>query len=148
MVRASLRSYVGKPSSAYGWSGGFSPGSLVFAHLWWTISSIYVKYSWKGRKTEIKKKKKKKFYPYNPSIQSMPKGYIVSVGSVCLSVLLSFPPSIRLIPSVNTCYNQVLLQSFLIMFISAATSETIHILYGGTWEGSLRFYIYGPLGRG
>ena len=27
------RSHVGKPSSAYGWSGGFSPGSPVFAHL-------------------------------------------------------------------------------------------------------------------
>ena len=26
-------SYVGKPSSVYGWSGGFSPGSPVFAHL-------------------------------------------------------------------------------------------------------------------
>ena len=33
VVRASLGSYVGKPSSAYGWSGGFSPGSPVFAHL-------------------------------------------------------------------------------------------------------------------
>ena len=29
-----LRSgHVGKPSSAYGWSGGFPPGSPVFAHL-------------------------------------------------------------------------------------------------------------------
>ena len=33
VVRAWLGSYVGKPSSAYGWSGGFSPGSPVFAHL-------------------------------------------------------------------------------------------------------------------
>ena len=33
VVRAQLRSYVGKPSSAYGWSGGFSPGTPVFAHL-------------------------------------------------------------------------------------------------------------------
>ena len=33
VVRASLRSHVGKPSSADGWSGGFSPGSPVFAHL-------------------------------------------------------------------------------------------------------------------
>ena len=33
VVRASLRSHVRKPSSAYGWSGGFSPGSPVFAHL-------------------------------------------------------------------------------------------------------------------
>ena len=30
--KVSLGSYVGKPSSAYGWSGGFSPGSPVFAH--------------------------------------------------------------------------------------------------------------------
>ena len=33
VVQAWLGSYVGKPSSAYGWSGGFSPGSPVFAHL-------------------------------------------------------------------------------------------------------------------
>ena len=33
VVRASLGSYVGKPSSAYRWSGGFSQGSPVFAHL-------------------------------------------------------------------------------------------------------------------
>ena len=33
VVRASLRSHVGKPSSAYGWSSGFPPGSPVFAHL-------------------------------------------------------------------------------------------------------------------
>ena len=25
--------HVGKPSSAYGWSGGFCPSSPVFAHL-------------------------------------------------------------------------------------------------------------------
>ena len=30
---AKAKEYVGKPSSAYGWSGGFSPGSPVFAHL-------------------------------------------------------------------------------------------------------------------
>ena len=30
VVRASLGSHVGKPSSAYGWSGGFCPGSPVF----------------------------------------------------------------------------------------------------------------------
>ena len=30
MVRASLGSHVGKPSSAYGWSGGFSPGVSGF----------------------------------------------------------------------------------------------------------------------
>ena len=33
VVRALLRSHVGKPSSAYGWSGVFSLGSPVFAHL-------------------------------------------------------------------------------------------------------------------
>ena len=33
VVRASLGSHVGKPDSAYGLSGGFSPGSPVFAHL-------------------------------------------------------------------------------------------------------------------
>ena len=62
VVRASLESHVGKPSSAYGWSGGFFPDSLVFAHLWWTIGCIQVKYSWKGQKTHIKKKKKKPVY--------------------------------------------------------------------------------------
>ena len=51
VVRASPRSHVGKPSSAYGWSDDFSP---VFSNLWWTIGWIY---SWKGRKTQIKKKK-------------------------------------------------------------------------------------------
>ena len=33
VVRASIGSHVGKQSSAYGWSGGFSPGFPVFAHL-------------------------------------------------------------------------------------------------------------------
>ena len=33
VVRTSLGSHVGKPRSAYGWSGGFSPGSPVFVHL-------------------------------------------------------------------------------------------------------------------
>ena len=33
VVRALLGSHVGKPGSAYGWSGGFSSGSPVFAHL-------------------------------------------------------------------------------------------------------------------
>ena len=32
VVRALLGSHVGKPSSAYRLSGGFSPGSPVFAH--------------------------------------------------------------------------------------------------------------------
>ena len=45
---------MGKPSSVYGWSGGLSSGSPVFAHLWWKIKE---KYSWKGHKTQIKKKK-------------------------------------------------------------------------------------------
>ena len=31
LVRGPLGSHVGKPSSTYGWSGGFSPGSPVFA---------------------------------------------------------------------------------------------------------------------
>ena len=33
VVQALLGSHMGKPSSAYGWSGGFSLGSLVFALL-------------------------------------------------------------------------------------------------------------------
>ena len=33
VVRASLGSHVGKPSSAYGWSGGFSTDSPIFVHL-------------------------------------------------------------------------------------------------------------------
>ena len=32
----------------------FSPGSPVFANLWWTIGSISVKYSWKDCKIQIK----------------------------------------------------------------------------------------------
>ena len=40
MVRASLGLHVGKSSSTYAWSGGFSPGSPGFHHLWWTIGSI------------------------------------------------------------------------------------------------------------
>ena len=47
----------------------------------------------------------------------MPKEYIVFVGSVCPSM----------ISSVNTCFNQVLLQSFLIMYISAATYQILFI---------------------
>ena len=60
MVRASLGSHVGKPSSAYGWSGGFSPGFSGFHPPLMNdrldISEIFLK----GRKTQIKKKKKKK----------------------------------------------------------------------------------------
>ena len=59
----------------------------------------------------------------------MPKGYIVFVGSfrpfVCPSFNLSVRPSV--IPSVNTCYNQVLLWSFFIMYISAATYQKLFI---------------------
>ena len=42
-----------------------------------------------------------------------------------MSVLQSVSPF--MIPSVNTCYNQVLLQSFLIMYISAATYQALFI---------------------
>ena len=86
----------------------------------------------------------------------MPKGYIVFVGFVRPSVRLSVLPSVLLsvhqsvIPSVNTCYNQVLLRSFFdYVYICSHLSETVHIWYGGggTWEGSLPFYIYGPLGH-
>ena len=56
MVQASCGSHVWKPSFAFGWSSGFFPlSSPFFAHLWWTIGSISVKYFWKGRKTQIKK---------------------------------------------------------------------------------------------
>ena len=58
---------------------------------------------------------------YTPGIQSMPKGYIVLVGSVCLSIC----PSV--IPSVNPFYNQVLHQKFLITYNSAATDQKLFI---------------------
>ena len=45
VVRASLGSHVGKPSSAYGWSGGFSPRFSgfhpPFMNSWLDISEIY-----------------------------------------------------------------------------------------------------------
>ena len=31
---------------------------------------------------------------------------------------------------------------------AATDQKPFHIWYGGTWEGSLPFYIYGPLGHG
>ena len=44
--------------------------------------------------------------------------------------------------------SQVLLRRFLITYNSAATNQkTSHIWYGGTWKGSLPFYIYEPLGH-
>ena len=49
--------HMGKPSSAYGLLE-FSPGSPVFAHLWWTIGLIKVRYSLRAVKHKIKKKKK------------------------------------------------------------------------------------------
>ena len=42
-------------------------------------------------------------------------------------------------------YNQVLLRKFLITYNSAAADQKPFIF--GTWEGSLPFYIYGPLGH-
>ena len=60
VVRALLGSHVGKPSSAYGWSGSFSPGSPVFAH----IDERSARYKWnileRAVKPKLKKKKKKK----------------------------------------------------------------------------------------
>ena len=64
MVRAWLGSYVGKPSSAYGWSGGFSPGSPVFAPPSMNdrldISEIFLKGPSNQNQKKKKKKKKKK----------------------------------------------------------------------------------------
>ena len=55
----------------------------------------------------------------------MLKGYIVFVHSISPFVCLSIRPSVCLdvIPSVNPFYNQVLLQSFLITYNSAATDQ-------------------------
>ena len=80
----------------------------------------------------------------------MPKGNIVFVSFVCLLVCLFLGLSIctSVIQSINTCYNQVLLQSFFnYIYLCSHISETIHIWYRGTWEGSLPFYIYGPVGQ-
>ena len=57
MVWALLGSHVGKPSSAYGWSGGFSMGSPVFTFDEWSA-----RYKWNilGRAVKPKSKKKKK----------------------------------------------------------------------------------------
>ena len=54
-------------------------------------------------------------------IRSMPKGYIVFIGSVCLSFTPSVLPSVIL--SDNPFYNQILLWSFLITYNSAATGQ-------------------------
>ena len=64
-----------------------------------------------------------------PGIQSMQKGYIVFVGSVCPFVC----PSVRLsvIPSLNPFYNQVLLRSFLITYNPAATDQKLLIFSMG-----------------
>ena len=72
----------------------------------------------------------------------MPKGYIVFVCFVCPFIC----PSV--IPSVNLFYHQVLLRSFFdYLQLCSHWSETFHIWYGDTWEGSLPFYIYEPLGH-
>ena len=61
MVRASLGSYVGKPSSAYGWSGGFFLRVLWFSP---TFDERSARYKWnileRAVKPKSKKKKKKK----------------------------------------------------------------------------------------
>ena len=72
---------------------------------------------------------------YTPGIQSMPRGYIVFVGSVCLFVCLSiFRDS-----SVNPFYNQVLLRSFLITYNSAATDQKLFI-FGMLVSGRVLFH--------
>ena len=72
-----------------------------------------------------------RFFNYTPGIQSicMPKGYIVFICTVHPFIYLSFPPSV--IPYINTCYNQVLLQSFLIKYVSAATFQKLFIFCMG-----------------
>ena len=76
---------------------------------------------------------------YIPSIRNMPKEYIVFVR------LLSVHPSVRpsicpdVIPSVNPFYNQVLLQSFLITYNSAATVQKLFI-FGMGVPGRVLFH--------
>ena len=66
--------------------------------------------------------------------------------SICLSILPFILPSV--IPSIITSYNQVLLLSFFdYLYLCSHWSKTFHIWYGDTWEGSLPFYIYEPLGH-
>ena len=70
-------------------------------------------------------------------IRSMPKGYIVFVCSVCLSVHPSVCPDV--IPPVNPFYNQVLLQSFLITYNSAATDQKL-LIFGMEVPGRVLFH--------
>ena len=60
-----------------------------------------------------------------PCIRSIPKGYIVFVGSVRPFIFPSFHPSV--IPFINSFYKQDLLRSFLITYISAATDQKLFI---------------------
>ena len=82
---------------------------------------------------------------YTPSIRNMPNGYIVFVGSahpfVCPSFCSPVLPSVRpfVILSINICYNQVLLRSFLITYISAATDQKLFI-FGMGVLGRVPFY--------
>ena len=69
--------------------------------------------------------KKKKESIIIPLAWSMPKGYIVFICSVHLSIRPSYCPDV--IPSVNPFYNQVLLQSFLITYNSEATDQNLFI---------------------
>ena len=64
-----------------------------------------------------------RLFGYTPGI---PKGYIVFVGSVRPFACPSFVRQ-SVILSVNTCYNQVLLRSLLIMYISAATYQKLFV---------------------
>ena len=56
VVRAPLGSHVGKPSSAYGWSGGF-PWVLLFSP---TFDERLARYKWNILERAIKPKSKKK----------------------------------------------------------------------------------------
>ena len=70
----------------------------------------------------------------NVLIRSMPKGYIVFIGSVHLSVCPSICPSVIPSNNVNPFYNQVLLQSFFITYNSAATNQKLFIFRTGLPE--------------
>ena len=96
-----------------------------------------------------------KFYRchYIPGILRMPKGYIVFISFVHLSILPSVLPSSfcpsfcpSVILSINTCYNQVLLRSFLITYITAATYQKLFILFG-TGRMLFRSTSMDPLGH-
>ena len=85
-----------------------------------------------------------KHYCHYSNILIMLKGYIVFISWVCLSIRL-FVSHPSVILSVNTYYNQVLLQRFwLPIYVWSHLSEIIDIWYWGIWKGSLPFYIYGP----